>query len=143
MDEEELLDALAGLYEKALLESTGTDVIELGMLSVAEISAIQAQIGKTLTGFRKIVKFNNTRHIVKMHGKEHEKISGQVCIEPEHFTEIPNVLLNYSSIEFQPLNHSMGKHQDTIKFEKGNYTVVMEIIWGKKELSLKTIWVKK
>lgn len=143
MDEEELLDSLAELFEKASVDSKGSDIIELGNLSAAEISEFQIKLNKNLAKFKKIVRFNEVRHIVKTHSKSHEKLNGQEQIESTHFLNIPNVLLNYDSIEFQAKDHKKGKHQDSILFIKGNYSVVCDIIYNKKELVLKTMWVKK
>ncbi len=89
------------------------------------------------------MKFADTRHIIKFHSKNHEKLNGQISIDTEHFIKIPEILLNFDSIIFQARDHQKGKYKDSILFEKGNYTVVCDINYNKKELSLKTMWVKK
>ena len=143
MDDEELLDALAKLYEKASIESYGIDIINIGELTIKEVDDFNTHIGKNLKGFKKIIKFNSARHIVKTHGKSYETLNSQKQIESEHFSNIPNIIKNYNSIEFQPKDHKKGKYQDCILLTKDNYSVVLEIIYGNKELTLKTMWLNK
>ena len=143
MDTEELYNALANLYEKAQVESYGVDIIEIGVLSLQEVSDIQQKIDKNLQDFKKIIRFSETRHIAKMHGKQHERVSGQIQIEVEHFIQIPELIKNYDTITFQPKNHKARKYKDSILFEKGSYSIVFDINFGSRELTLKTMWVKK
>ena len=71
-------------------------MLELGILSTTEIAAFQKKINKNLARFRKVIKFNEARHIIKMHSKSYERLNRQVEISAEHFMNIPDVLLTYT-----------------------------------------------
>lgn len=142
--DDEITDRMISLYEKAMIDKTGKDVISLGKLSSTEINFLKNATGIDFSKFRRIVDFNGARHTYKFHGGNHEKLSNQIPVEPIHFAFAPKVISEYDTIKFQP--KGINKRNDTILYTKKigkTYFVVEEIITGENKLRLHTMWIKK
>ena len=140
---EELLDALADLYEKVQVETIGNDVITIEELKEIEILEIEKLMGRKLWGFKKVVKFQDVRHVYTQHGQGFETLLRQRSIETEDFLKIVDVLTSYSHIEYQPYDANTRKVEALIYYKNDLYEVVMKINFRRKELALKTMWIKK
>ena len=130
---EELLDALANLYESAQIEKLGEDIV-IEELKEKEILEIEKLCGKKMWGFRKVVKFNDVKHICTTHGQKFERLMKQKTIETEDFIQLVNVLTNYTKLEFQPYDATKNRSEALLYYKDDSYEIVMKLITGGKSL---------
>jgi hypothetical protein len=98
MDDEELFDAIAALYEKAQVDGNGDDEIELGEVSEEQSIRINLKIGVDLKGFKIHISLRTLKHIYQQHGQEFDRFKDQRPVDVEDVINIPSILREFEDV---------------------------------------------
>jgi hypothetical protein len=141
--DEDVLDQLILLYEKAQINKTGNDKVVIQKVpdEIAEI--IKNETGVSVKNFNRVFEFSEARHIYLSHGQTKQKYSKEKPIESEDFCALPLILNKFDTVTYQKSKTKRGN--DSLRYEKrvGKvYIVAEEILYDSKTLRLKTFFIK-
>jgi len=145
MDDDELLDAIAELYERVQVEKEGADSICLGTIPENVRMRLGAVTGKDFTDYTISFSFDALRHIFLMHGKSFDRFKDQRPVTPHDMTMIPRVIFEFDEVEFQLKDSKVKRYHDSLLFNKlisTEHYVACEIRYKTKELLLRTFYIK-
>jgi len=140
---EDTAEQIINLYLKAQTKKTGDDQVILGKVSPAQKKKLKAETGIDFSGYTRIFKFNEARHIWLEHG-QNEHLRGQKNIEAEDLLLIPLVINNPTKVIYQKEKSKQGN--GVIRYEKklSDYIIFCEENFeSDKTLAVKTFLIKR
>lgn len=149
-EQKDIQKELHNRIQNAILSKNSRKNTFLGTVSNKVASKIKSLFGIDVFGRNHIISDNDIRHMIKQHGNQTIEASrGQIAITTKDIEKIPDIIVNYDSIERGSINKDAFTKQDfnTIRYKKqysDNITYVVEVIpSSSNNLTIKTMWKKK
>lgn len=126
--------------------SPGNETVKFvcGEVSAKFAKSVEKKLGFSIEKYSCIVDVSGIRHAIGEHGSpKKEAARGQVAVTIDDFLAVPKVIMQPDSVIYEGLN-KQGNHAFLFQKVIGNNLVcVEEVRTGRKEIALKTMYIKK
>ena len=133
---------ITNFIRESIKESSNRKIY-FGKISLKLANRINKSLGLNLLNYNVSLKSDSIRHIIKSHGKNTEKLRGQVPIVCSDFKLIPSIISEYDIVKSTGLSKSNKPVLTFIKELGDTYYVVNYVSDKHHNLEVQTMWKQK